>query len=135
MILDELQQSIYDRLSSEVSGMRGIYTNVPQDPESEDDAAFPYIAINPINTTPTDTKDDNGIVALIDVNVFTRSNSAKSDRALLTPIYDALQKYSDLPVTGANVIDCRYDGGTDFMESDGKTKQYSLTFRVVYYLT
>lgn len=134
MKLADLQQAIYDRLTDEVGlSVSGIYTNVTQATESESDAYFPYITISPINSTPSDTKDMNGAEVLVDVNLWSRSTSALSDRSIMDDIYDALQKYDALAVSGANVIDCRFDSGTSFPDPDGKTRQYVSTWRVLYY--
>lgn len=132
----ELQQALFTRLTAEVGGsVVGIYTDPPQATESEDDSAFPYITIGPFNGAPDDTKDDDGFQILADIHIWARSNSALTWRAIGDAVYDALQKFDALSVTGANVIDCRFDSSTNFDDPDGRTKHYVLTFRVHYFLT
>lgn len=138
MNLDSLQQAVYTRLNNVTAitdAVTGIYTKAPQPDAPEDDAAFPYITIGPIISTPQDTKDDNGIMALVDVHIWSRSQSALSWRGIAGDVYDALQKYA-LTVTGANVIDCRFDSETDFQDpEDGRTWHLVMTWRINYYLT
>ena len=138
MIIDALQQAVYDRLVAVPAvndAVVGIYTKAPQDPESEDNTAFPYITIGPITATPADTKGSDGIMALVDVHVWSRSQSALSWRGIGTDIYAALQKHA-LAVTGANVVDCRFDAEVDYQDpDDGRTWHMVLTFRVYYFLT
>lgn len=137
MIIDALQHAVYDRLTavSAVSGaVIGIYTKAPQDPESEDNTAFPFITIGPIMANPSDTKDSDGIMALVDVHVWSRSQSALSWRGIGTDIYAAMQKHA-LTVTGANVVDCRFDSEVDYQDpTDGRTWHMVLTFRVYYFI-
>ncbi len=136
MNTSDLLQAIYNRLSGEVGGLvNGIYSKVPQADDSGSDADFPYISILPVTVSSSDTKDMNGADALIDINLWSRSTSPLSDFAICDAIYDALQKYSDLPIAGANVIDCRHESTVDLQDPDGKTAHYTMTFRVVYYLT
>lgn len=139
MNIEQLQQAVYDRLNgvAAITGaVTGIYTKAPQPDEAEDDSAFPYITIGPIIPGPMDTKDDDGGEVLVDVHIWSRSQSALTWRAIGDDVYDALQKYDALAVTGANVIDCRFDGSTDFEDpEDGQTWHYVLTFRVTYFLT
>jgi hypothetical protein len=137
--LAELQQAVFDRLdglrATTLSSVQAVYTVVPQSVDSGDDSVFPYITIGPLIAEPDDTKDDNGLTVLVDVHTWSRSQSALTWRTIADAVYDALQRHS-LSVTGANVIECRYDGGTEFMDpDDGKTWHTVQTFRVLYYLT
>ena len=47
-------------------------------------------------------------------------------------VYDALQKYDALPVAGVTVIDCRFDGSTEFADPDGVTQHQVGTYRITY---
>lgn len=138
MTLAALQQAVFDRLdglrATTLSDVQGVYTVVPQPTQPEDDSAFPFISIGPIISSPADTKTSDGIEALVDVQIWSRSQSALSWRGIADEVYAALQKYA-LTVTGTNVIDCRFDGTAEFMDpTDGKTWRTVLTFRVRYFL-
>lgn len=139
MNIQQLQKALYDRLSgvsAVSSAVVGIYTKAPQNAESEDDTAFPYITLGPFIAGAYDTKDDNGGNVLCDVHIWSRSQSSLFWRGIGDAVYDALQKYDALSVTGANVIDCRFDDAIDYADpTDGRTWHYVLTFRVTYYLT
>ena len=136
MKLETLQQAVYDRLSAVsaiTDAVTGIYTTAPQAAESEDDSAFPYLTIGPVATTPDDDKDQNAVNALFDVHIWSRSQSALTWRAIADDVYAALQRH-DLSVTGANVIECRFDGGVEFQDpEDLRTWHSVLTFRVLMY--
>lgn len=139
MNITELTQAFFDRLddlrATTLSDVQAVYTVVPQPVQPEADSAFPYITIGPIIAEPDDTKTDNVVSALVDVHIWSRTQSALSWRALSDAVYDGLQLY-DLPVPSANVIECRYDGMTEFADpEDGKTWHTVLTFRVLYFLT
>lgn len=137
MNLAELQQAVYDTLSNDanVSGaVVGIYTDTPDAAQSESDGAFPFIVIGPFIASPYDDKGANGVEVLADIHLFSRSTSALEWREVTDDIYAAMQKYDGLPVSDANVIDCRFDGSQDFRDPDGKTTHSVLTFRIVYFL-
>lgn len=111
-----------------------IYTDVPQDAQSEDAARFPYISVSLATGSPNDTKDDNGGEVLVDVHLWTRGKSTSERMAKADAIYDALQLHS-LSVSGANVIECRFDSSQDLKDPDGLTAHVVLTWRVLYFLT
>jgi hypothetical protein len=136
MRLSPLQQAIYDRLtavSAITDAVTGVYTTAPQNVTPEDDSAFPYLTIGPIITTPSDDKDQNAVSALIDVHIWSRSQSALTWRAIGDDVYAALQRH-DLSVTNTNVIDCRFEDSTEFQDPDDLRTWHSvLTFRVLMY--
>lgn len=135
MKIAAVQQAVYTRLNSVTAitdAVTGIYTSVPQDPESEDASAFPYITLGPVAVTPDDTKTDDGAQALFDVHIWSRSQSALTWRAIADDVYDALQKYDALAVAGVNVIDCRFDSSAEFNDPDGKSHHQIGTYRITY---
>lgn len=132
---EALQQAIYDRLTAYVpiSGtVTGVYTDVPQNADSADDTAFPYITIGFAANSPMDTKDSNGSNTLVDVHIWSRSPSALTWRAIADDVYDALQKH-DLVIAGANLIDCRFNSAVEYTDPDGVTKHHVSTFRITYF--
>ena len=132
----QLQQALYTRLNSQVGGsVVGIYTDVPQADDSELDSAYPFITIGPFVGSNDDTKDDNGVDVVAHVHIWSRSTSALTWRELHDDVFDALQDYRSLPVTGANVVNLLYEGSEDFPDPDGKTTHVVMRFRVSYFLT
>lgn len=136
MNIKELQQGLYTRLNSQVGGsFVGIYTSVPQAEDSEADSAFPFITIGPFAASNDDTKDDNGAEVVAQVHIWSRSKSALVWRGLHDAVYDALQDYRSLSVTGANIVNVLFDGSDDFDDPDGRTVHVVMRFRVSYFLT
>lgn len=130
-----LQQAVYDRLTGDATLMAmvvGVYTNPPQADDSADASAFPYLTLGPFVMTPYDTKDTDGQVALVDVHIWSRGTSDLAWRQIADRIYLTLQKH-ELTVSGTDVLDCRFDGQTDFDDPDGLTHHAVLTFRVLYF--
>lgn len=131
----QLQQALYDRLTGYTavdSAVAGIYTTVPQVADSGDASAFPFITIGPFIESPNDTKTSDGVTVLADVHTWSRSRSALTWRQIADDVYDALQKYA-LPVSGVNVIDCRFDSSAEYDDADGVTKHHVSTFRITYF--
>ena len=136
MITNAVQQAVYDRLtgySAVSSAITGVYTKAPQSTTPESPTPFPYITLGSVSVTPEDTKDNNGAQVLVDVHLWSRDTPV-TWRAILSDIYAALHHYA-LPVTGANVIDCRLDSSVDFADpEDAETWHAVQTFRVSYYI-
>lgn len=129
-----LQKSVYDRLtgySPVSSAVVGVYSDVPQPEEPEDDAAFPYVTIGPIIPAPWSTDDTPGVTALVDVGVWSRTHSRLAAREVADLVYQALNRYQ-LSIAGVNTVDCLFEGATDLMDPDGKTHHEVVTFRVTY---
>lgn len=136
MNLKELQQGLYTRLNTQVgSSFTGIYTDVPQAEDSEADSAFPFITIGPFAASNDDTKDDNGAEVLAQVHIWSRSTSALVWRGLHDAVYDALQDYRSLSVTGANIVNVLFEDSDDIADPDGKTTHIVMRFRITYFLT
>lgn len=132
-----LQQALYDRLSGFTALtdlVEAIYTRVPQASESEDDSVYPFVTIGPFNVTPFDTKIDNGGTVVVQVHIWSRGNSDLAWRAIEEQVYNALHKYTDLAVTGANLIDCLFESSTDTDDPDGLTTHVIMSFRVTYFI-
>lgn len=99
MKMDELQSAIYERLTGYApvsSAVTGIYAEVPQSAQSESDADFPFITIGEASILANDTKTDNGIAALVDVHIYSRSTSPTTWKVIAGNVYNALQKYDGL---------------------------------------
>lgn len=145
MNMAEVQEAIVDRLGAvaAVTGLLGsapsyqanaIYTNVSQPDAPESTGAFPYIVVSGVTATPQDDKDQNAVEALVDVHAFHRTNSQKALNELSDAVYDALHLHA-LSVTGANLIECRFNNAVDFEDpDDGRTWHSVRTFKVLYYL-
>lgn len=132
MRLKELRQALYTRIYNEVGGsVVGVYSKVPQPEDSGSDADFPYITIGALTASTFDTDGTNGLTVLADVSLWHRSTSLLTPSDIVSAIYAALHKY-DLPIVGANTVDCLFDSMNEIEDPDGKTMQDVLTFRITY---
>jgi hypothetical protein len=130
-----LHRALYTRLSN-ATGVGSVVTAIygrkaPQPAEPEDSSAFPYITLGPHTMRPFDTDDDDGQSVLANVHIWDRYSSELARGALTDAVYDALHKY-DLPVTGANLLDCLFTTSNSFDDPDGKTVHTIMQFRVTY---
>lgn len=129
-----LHQAIYTRLAgftALTSQVVGVYSKVPQPDQAEDDAAFPFVTIGPHTRRPFDTDDDDGQQVTAAIHVWDRFTSELSRAAVRDAVYDALHKY-DLPISGADTLDCLFINEGGFEDPDGKTFHSILQFRVTY---
>ncbi len=101
-----------------------VYTAVPQKP------SFPYIVIRTFSQ-PYDAKGLNGTEVTARIQVLSEYRGAKEVDDVITALHGALHEQS-LAVTGANLVNLRYDGGGDaLLEPDGKRWQGAVDFRLV----
>jgi len=131
----DLHQGIYDALSNDAAvsaAVSGVYTDVPQPADAGADSVFPYISLGPIIATPWDTKTENGISALVQVDIWSRSRSALTWRAVESAVYDALHRTDLLMVGVENVVYCQFENSVSLPDADGKTTHIAMEFRVVY---
>lgn len=132
MQIAAVQQALFDRLTAQVGGSyTGIYSDVPQDAQSENSAAFPFVTIGPFTPSPWSTDDNQGITVLTDVGVWTRDQSSLDRRVLTDGIYSALDRHQ-LAITGANTVDCLFENMVEVEDPDGITTHSVLTFRITY---
>ena len=130
----ELQQSIYDALTGDVTLMAlitGVFADVQQPNLPEADADFPYVVIGQDNLVTFDTKTDNGVRALVQMDVWSRENNLTEAKDVGSAVYSVLQKGS-LTISGAHHILTRAVGQDYSTDPDGHTKRGLLTFSVLY---
>ncbi len=135
MNLAEVQQALHARLTAQVGAqVTGVYTRAPDPQDAAKSSGYPYITLGPLVAGPNDTKTNTGGTVAAQVHIWARTRSALSWRRLHDETYEALHRY-DLPVTGANVIDCLFENSNDLPDPDGKTTHVVMQFRVTYELT
>ena len=130
----ELQRAIYSALTGDVTLMAlitGVFADVQQPNRPEDGSLFPYVVIGADNLATFDTKTDNGVQALAQIDVWSRQNNLTEAKDVGTAVYDVLQKGS-LTITGAHHILTRAVGQEYSTDPDGHTKRGLLTFIVIY---
>lgn len=134
MNIAELQQALWTRLNSQLSGsFVGIYHDVPQADESEDDAAYPFLTLGPYFATPFDDKGQQGGDVLFQAHIWTRTHDNLARAALRDGVYDALHRYG-ITITGTDYTNLIFESSDDLADSDGKTRHIVMRFRVTYLL-
>lgn len=113
--MNEIFLAIYTRLTSQVAFP--VYDHVPQD-----STEYPFIRINPIQTTNDDTVNKNGFDAIVDVLGISRYRGLKEINELADDIYSALHHW-EMPNTAnyavGNLIE---DSRQVINEPDGLTR-------------
>lgn len=132
--LNPVQQALFTRLSAIVT-LATIYDDVPDLPDGQPAANFPYIVIGEDVSTPFDTDDVVGSTVIITLHTYTRGDSAQGKKIakdIMTEIYTALNRQSaNLSATGYRFVDCLFDFAEVIDEDDGATRhgvcRYNIT--------
>lgn len=130
----QLQQAIYDRLSGYTALtdlVQAVVSKLEPTTNASDVDAFPYVSIGTITANPFDTKINNGVNAVFQIDVWSRSTSELDRREIMDAVYVALHKH-DLAIADCALIDCRYETSTEIDDPDGITTHGILLFRVMY---
>jgi hypothetical protein len=132
----DLLQAMYTRLNAVAAvtslATGGIHSKHPQDDDAGLGSAFPYITLGPITASPFNTKTGNGVNALFQVHVWSRSESHLERLGIVDAVYDALQNHA-LSITGADTVLCQMQSTNEIPDPDGITTHSIMVFRVVYY--
>jgi len=138
-----LHQAVYNRLndssvtsllSTAYTPLVAIFTDVPQQADSESEAAFPFVTIGANVITPNDTKDKVGGNAIVQIDVWDRDSSWLGIEAIADAI-DARMRRTDMTITGATHVTTELESSTQSKDPDGKTKRILLLYRVLWYNT
>ena len=130
----QLQESIYAALTGDVTLMaiiNGVFADVEPPNLPEDDTEFPYVVLGKDTLATFDTKTDNGVQALVQIDVWSRQNNLTEAKDIGSAVYDVLQKGS-LAITGAHHILTRAVGQDYKTDPNGHDKHGILTFTVLY---
>jgi len=132
----ELQAAIYARLNvfaiapqlTTGYGVTAIFNEwVPQVTDAGDPAFFPFITMSFPASTAFDDKSDAGANSLVQIDVWSRKNSAQV-KTIAGLIYDALHRQA-LGVSGhitTQIEDMAFE-----RDPDGITRRARMTFRVI----
>jgi len=132
----ELQAAIYARLNvfaiapqlTTGYGVTAIFNEwVPQVTDAGDPAFFPFITMSFPASTAFDDKSDAGANSLVQIDVWSRKNSAQV-KIIAGLIYDALHRQA-LGVSGhitTQIEDMAFE-----RDPDGITRRARMTFRVI----
>lgn len=125
----ELQKTIYNTLSGNVALtalVSGVFDDVPEDTE------YPFVRIGEETITDNSTKDLQGQVITITIHAFSEYRGKREVKQIMDAIYDAMHD-SDMIVSGANLVNFRFEFMDIVTESDGITRHGVMRFRAVIY--
>jgi|TARA_X000000950_G_C13649858_1_gene551205 hypothetical protein len=126
----QLQKTIFDRLSgdSNLTSTLGasVYDFVP------DNSAFPYVKLGEETSVDAGTKTLQGNEHTLVIHSFSRYRGSKEIKNIMSRIY-ALLHESSLSVSGADLVNLRFEFSDVIKENDGRTTHGLQRFRAVVY--
>tara|TARA_R110002012_G_scaffold272906_1_gene458661 strand:+ start:149 stop:550 length:402 start_codon:yes stop_codon:yes gene_type:complete len=125
----ELQKSIFNALDGD-STLQSLVTDVYDFvPES---TAFPYVKVGEETSLDNGTKTLQGNEHTLVIHTFSRYRGSKEVKEIMSRIY-ALLHESSLSVTGASLVNLRFEFSDVIKENDGFTSHGLQRFRAVVY--
>ena len=125
----ELQKSIFNALDGD-STLQNLVTDVYDFvPEN---TAFPYVKVGEETSTDNGTKTLQGNEHTLVIHSFSRYRGSKEVKEIMSRIY-ALLHESSLSVTGASLVNLRFEFSDVIKENDGFTSHGLQRFRAVVY--
>lgn len=124
----ELQKTIFDTLSgdSTITSTYGanVYDYVP------DNSSFPYIKVGEETSVDNGTKTLQGNEHTLVIHTFSQYRGSKEVKNIMSRIY-ALLHESSLSVSGASLVNLRFEFSDVIKENDGLTTHGLQRFRAV----
>jgi len=125
----ELQKSIFNALDGD-STLQSLVTDVYDFvPESTD---FPYVKVGEETSIDNGTKTLQGNEHTLVIHTFSRYRGSKEVKEIMSRIY-ALLHESSLSVSGASLVNLRFEFSDVIKENDGFTSHGLQRFRAVVY--
>tara|TARA_E500000331_G_C17063039_1_gene629094 strand:+ start:295 stop:696 length:402 start_codon:yes stop_codon:yes gene_type:complete len=121
-----LQQTVFNALdqSSTLQNLvTDVYDFVPEG------TAFPYVKIGEQTMVDNGTKNKQGTDFTIEVHTFSRYRGSVEIKNIMSVVYDILHE-SSLSVSGADLINMRFEFSDIIKENDGLTTHGLQRFRV-----
>ena len=121
-----LQQTVFNALdqSSTLQNLvTDVYDFVPEG------TAFPYVKIGEQTMVDNGTKNKQGTDFTIEVHTFSRYRGSVEIKNIMSVVYDILHE-SSLSVSGAELINMRFEFSDIIKENDGLTTHGVQRFRV-----
>lgn len=123
-----LQEALYTRLNNDstLTDTNGasVYDEVPEG------SSFPYVTIGETTALEYDTKDLTGSEQTVTFHIWSQYRGAKEAKNIMDRLHDLLHNYS-LSVSGANLINLRFDFGDLLRDPDGVTRHGVMRFRAI----
>ena len=123
-----LQEALYARLNNDstLTDTNGasVYDEVPEG------SSFPYVVIGETTALEYGTKDVDGSENTVTIHVWSQYRGAKETKNIMDRIHDLLHDYN-LSVTGANLINLRFEFLDLIRDPDGITRHGVMRFRAI----
>jgi len=124
-----LQKAVFDKLDQDGT-LQGLVTDVYDFvPES---TAFPYVKVGEETSIDNGTKTLQGNEHTLVIHTFSRYRGSKEVKEIMSRIY-ALLHESSLSVSGASLVNLRFEFSDVIKENDGFTSHGLQRFRAVVY--
>ena len=123
-----LQEALYARLNND-STLTSTYGAAVYD-EVPEGSGFPYVAIGESTALDYSTNDVTGSENTLVFHVWSQYRGAKETKNIMDRLHDLLHDYS-LSVTGANLINLRFEFSDLVRDPDGITRHGVMRFRAI----
>lgn len=107
----------------------GVYDHVPQVPDSENAAYFPYVVIGDDTAAEFDTDDVNGQETTVTLHVWDRRRGRARAKQVIGAIYSVLHN-QPLEVSGQHVVFCFWEFSGSIPDPDLLTQHEVTRFRI-----
>ena len=127
----QLQKTVFDTLDGDSnlqSKVSDVYNFVPQN------TAYPYVQVGDDSLSDNSTKDLDGNIHSIVIHTWSRYRGDKEAKEIMARIYELLHN-SSLSVSGASLVNARFETSDILNDPDGITKHGVQRFRFVIYDT
>jgi len=127
----QLQKTVFDTLDGDSnlqSKVSDVYNFVPQN------TAYPYVQVGDDSMADNSTKDLDGNIHSIMIHTWSRYRGDKEAKEIMARIYELLHN-SSLSVSGASLVNARFETSDILNDPDGITKHGVQRFRFVIYDT
>lgn len=127
----QLQKTVFDTLDGDSnlqSKVSDVYNFVPQN------TTYPYVQVGDDSMADNSTKNLDGNIHSIMIHTWSRYRGDKEAKEIMARIYELLHN-SSLSVSGASLVNARFETSDILNDPDGITKHGVQRFRFVIYDT
>lgn len=130
-----LQLAIFDKLNSDVdlsALVVGIYDNVTQVANPDDNNEFPFLTISQGRIAPWDDDLKRGGQADIEIHTWSRAHNALEAKQVMDAVYNCLHR-ATIVINGWSFVGCDLvDQVNPMRDPDGVTRHGVQTYRITY---
>jgi len=123
-----LQEALYASLNNDSTLTSTLGSSVYD--EAPEGSSFPYVVLGESTAIEYDTKDVDGSENTMTFHVWSQYRGAKETKNIMDRLHDLLHDYS-LSVTGANLINLRFEFSDLVRDPDGITRHGVMRFRAI----